>query len=66
MTLLGPETGAVERHHRRRVLQTAVALVAMAAIGDHQRAGATRGWCRSDPFIAINGAVVDILSLIHI
>jgi hypothetical protein len=55
-----PGIGASVAKSRRHVLQSAVALASMAAVGDGQLARAGRGWCRSDPFIAVDGVVVDI------
>jgi hypothetical protein len=55
---LGKATSVVQS--RRRVLQTAVALATTAVVGDHQLAHAVRGWCRSDPLIAIEDVLVDI------
>src|SRR4051794_27078024 len=52
----GPDTA----QSRRRVLRSAVALAAMAIIGDRQASLAGRGWCRSDPLITIEGVPVDI------
>lgn len=52
--------GPLGGQSRRRVLQSAVALAAMAAVGDHQPAQTARGWCRSDPLIAIEDVLVDI------
>jgi hypothetical protein len=58
---LGIATSVVQS--RRRVLQTAVALATMAVVGDHQLAHAVRGWCRSDPLIAVEDVLVDIFCL---
>jgi hypothetical protein len=57
-----PGSGASSVQSRRRVLRTAAALVTMAvaAAADSQVARASRGWCRSDPLILIEGVVVDI------
>jgi hypothetical protein len=54
-------TGASRATSRRRVLQSAATLATMAVVGDRQGSlAASRGWCRSDPFIAIEGVVIDI------
>jgi hypothetical protein len=46
--------------NRRRVIQSAVALTALAVAGGNQRARAGRGWCRSDPVIIIDNVLADV------